>query len=373
MRFSILSIVLLGLSVLVSSGCRSTTPIQCEREMALLRAEILDLEDKYYALKSGRENGANITGAISGGMISGGTLPGSMVVSGNAWPTTYSGEVIYEDQYIDGQIIDGQVINGQIIDGQIINNGVILPGVPMSDGGMIGSGIISAPTLAPTPQMLNEPAELPARPDNGIELQLDDLPPVGSGGEAGINDQTTNVLDGPQWEIGFESTTIDSDSQVDRIEILSSQTRGKNLDGKQGDDGVEVMVQPLDIDGYFVDAAGELTVTVVDAQAGQLGKWTFLPAELKLFLSRDEFDNTGILLHLPWADTNPVSSVVEVQVKMVVAGRAYSDAKRVRIEPSVLAGSGSASKNWTGRDGPAESLDKPRSTSIERPQWKPVR
>ena len=46
MRFVLLLIV----GVLLSTGCRMNP--RAEREIALLRAEILDLEDQYYSLKS---------------------------------------------------------------------------------------------------------------------------------------------------------------------------------------------------------------------------------------------------------------------------------------------------------------------------------
>lgn len=366
----------------VSLGCRSTTSLQCEREMALLRSEILDLEDKYYALLAQSQNGAPAT---------------AVVAASSQWPVTASGDVIYEDQMVGGQVINGQIINGQIYNGQIIespiyDNGVILPGTEIIDSGAIGSGVMTNPTMM-SPTMANPTVaptgsgpNLELRPESadGFELDLNDGPAIETVPPNTENgDQARNVFDGPEWEIGYENSSA-AFASLDRIEIVSSQTRGKDLDRKAGDDGVEVMVQTLDIDNNFVEAEGELTVTVVDRTVGQIGKWTFLPKELKLFLSRDEFDNLGILLNLPWADAIPVSPVVDVQISMVVGGVRYSDSKRVRIQTAEPLIENEAASSWSkqerrqlkgavSRESVSDPDSKRRSTSIERPKWRPVR
>ncbi len=45
-------LMILGLVVAVCSGCRATSNDRCERAIALLRAEKLDLEDRYYELEA---------------------------------------------------------------------------------------------------------------------------------------------------------------------------------------------------------------------------------------------------------------------------------------------------------------------------------
>jgi len=57
MRFSTTFILPAMALLFFVSGCKNTTTMRCERETALLRAEILDLEDKYYALQSQYRSG----------------------------------------------------------------------------------------------------------------------------------------------------------------------------------------------------------------------------------------------------------------------------------------------------------------------------
>jgi hypothetical protein len=366
--------MLLGCILIASSGCQTTT-VQCQREMALLRAEILDLEDKYYALQAQHRTAlADGSGAVvSQGVIGNGIIEGSRIVGSPTVIEGYpeiSGDVIYTDEVIVGS---SMMPTGEVYyEGQPVRNGqpIMTPGV-----------IQNAPTLAPTPNSNDLPIESAPtlEPSTTTEDQTDPSSVTG--------DQALLLPDDTEFEVGYENLEL-SIAEVDRIEIVSQATRGKNLDESPGDDGIEVMIQTLDVNQKFIDASGELTVTVRDQQLGEIGKWTFLPKELQLFLSRDEFDNTGILLHLPWTGQVPVSDVVDVRAKMLINGIEYIATMKLKINPPTSMATKEAVVGWTASDRrwltgstpvakrrkiSSQPSANSRSTAIERPQWKPVR
>ena len=98
-------------------------------------------------------------------------------------------------------------------------------------------------------------------------------------------------------------------AQVSRVQINPSVSRGENTDGIAGDDELKLLLQPMTADGNVVEQAGNLTISVVDpaAEQGQqqVGYWEFVRSETELFFARDEFNNRGLLLNLPWSDGPP--------------------------------------------------------------------
>jgi len=411
MRFFTTSLLLGSLLLVSASGCQRAS-IQCQRETALLRAEILDLEDKYYALRSQHERSMH---AAPGAVVTDNVI-GSGVVVDSSWPVEghvisggmIGGDVIYEDQmvngvpmmqapiegevYYDGQPYGGQPYGGQIYDGQVL---------PLASP-VIGSG---AETI-PTPTLAD-----PAGSVDSMDLNLGNP----STSEPAMEDDQTLLLpdsstgsDVPALEVGFEDIELDlsSDSEIDRVEIISGATRGKDLDGVAGHDGIELMFKAVNSDGQSVTRTGELTVTVSDNLVGEIGKWTFLPKELVLFQSRDESGNVGTLLHLPWTDRIPVSRQVEVRVAMMIDRIQYIATQQIEIKPPTGQASNDAVVGWSASDGrwlsnqksgfqskpssvfqnssfqrqsfQRESLQngsstKAPATAVQRPQWKPVR
>lgn len=412
MRFFTSSLLLGSLLLVLASGCQRAS-IQCQRETALLRAEILDLEDKYYTLKSQHERS---TYAAPGTVVTDNVIGAGVV--GSSWPVegqvisggVIGGDVIYEDQmangvpvlqapvegevYYDGQIYGGQTYGGQIYDGQV------LPlAAPAIDSGVES---IPVPTLADPAGSVDSDSE---GSGDAMDLNLDN-PPTS---EPAMDDQSillpdmSTGSDVPALEVGFEDLELDmsSDSEIDRVEIIPASTRGKDLDGVPGHDGIELMFKAVDSGGESVTKMGELTVTVSDNLVGEIGKWTFLPKELVLFQSRDESGNVGTLLHLPWSDRIPVSRQVEVRVSMLINRIQYVATQEVEIKPPTGQANNNAVTGWTASDdrwlsnrksgfqnkqrsafqngsfqkGSFQngSSTKAPATAVQRPQWKPVR
>jgi len=379
MRFFTISILLGSLLLFSTTGCQKAT-IRCQRETALLRAEILDLEDKYYALKSQHESVINGTSpmVVTNNVVGSGLIQGTPVV-GESWPIdgqVISGDVIYEDQMVGGLPMLQAPVEGEVYyEGQTIYDGQTLP---MSTD--VSPGMETIPTPAPVESSdLN--LENPPATDTTTENEQTLLLPEASG-----------MADTPALEVGFDELELNlsSDREVDRIEIVPSATRGKDLDGVAGHDGIELMIQTINSDGEPVAETGELTVTVSDQLVGEIGKWTFLPKELQLFQSRDELGNTGTLLHLPFTDRIPVSKRVEIRVSMMIGSIQYIATQQIKIKPPTGHASDNAVVGWTASDDrwlselksklppkPSVSFQsgaaKAPATAVQRPQWKPVR
>ena len=434
MRFVKINFLLASLLLVSAIGCQNSASNRCQRETALLRAEILDLEDKYYALQAQqRMAGAPAAGSfvtnnvIGSGVVSGGVVNGGPVVVGAPWPVegqVISGDVIYDDQMVNGVPIQAPYQGEVYYDGQVYGDQVYgdqVYGEQVYDGQTYEGQIYDAETLPLAPPVIDSgsatrptPAEpIPTSPDEPDDLNIESPPTETSSGDEQALILPDADAEVPSLEVGYEDhedlelDLISDHPQVDRIEIVSSETRGKDLDGIPGHDGLELMIQAIDGDGDAIDESGELTVTVSDNLVGEIGKWTFLPNELELFLSRDELGNYGTLLHLPWSDRIPVSKKVEVKVVMLIGRIQYVATQLIKIKPPTGQASSRPIVGWTGSDDrwlsnskspfstkrddsfksrpsgsflsrpgssfESESNSRSPSTAVQRPQWKPVR
>ena len=335
--------------VLPSVGCSSN--LKCRRETALLRAEYLDLEDKYYALlaNSGANSaptiaspGAFVADAqpITQPVIYGSGVQQSAGFENNAMP-----EIVYYDQsgsYPAQQYYD-QSYQGQGYPAESYpSQGYHAQGFPVQGFPVQGETYYSDPPLGPTPS----PATSQDISDFGTNLRSSESAqpleesyypsPVENTNprEASSNESTDDlptpdsILENDQSRFDFEieetqeighETKIEMSSPITEVLINKSVSQGKNTDGQPGDEGVEVLIQPKAADGSVVDEAGNLTVSIIDPSADQgerqIGQWTFLKEEALLFFAEDEFDNRGILLDLKWDKKIPTNKRLTVYVR----------------------------------------------------------
>lgn len=316
---------------LTSIGCNSN--LKCRRETALLRAEYLDLEDKYYALLS--QSGAGSTEITT-------TQPSSApVITTESQPVIYGSGVEHslpETQNAPDIIYYDQT-TGYPVDGQIYYQ----------------SQEIQTPTLAP-PNEQNSVGVL--RNSQSNEDTLDDYFPspvesqqaVPPTFEPSINHELPEPesnLDGDQTRFGLEienaheaghQVKIRTDSLITEVVINKSLSKGKNTDNRPGDDGIEILLQPKSVDGSVVDEAGNLTISLVDPSAEQgerqIGQWSFLRKEAELFFAEDEFGNRGILLNLSWDKAVPSNKRLTVYVRFETPdGRVMETTSNIFIDP----------------------------------------
>ena len=356
--------ILLIVTILLPVGCNSD--LRCRRETALLRAEYLDLEDKYYSLlaqseeptivdgtasvASGYENAVILdsglpvdSGFENGVVLDSGQPVGSGVIydQGQVSPNLANPEIIYYDEspgYQSGQIISpsNQVIYGGVIDTIPTPAGPTLAS-PLPNGSSTRSG--SAVEASPVLDGIDSgdgrglPADLF---DNSEPLPAVDSP----SGETVIDEfDGISILDpnAPHLKTASSKTA----AQVTDVQINPSVSRGENTDGIAGDDELKLLLQPMTADGNVVEQAGNLTISVVDpaAEQGQqqVGYWEFVRSETELFFARDEFDNRGLLLNLPWSDDPPTNANLTVYVRYETqSGNVIETTDSVTIDPPSL-------------------------------------
>ena len=319
--------LLVTLFCFLAVGCRSDQ--RCQRQTALLRAEILDLEDKYYSLKAKHESTdgySESSGFIAGdSYYDGGVIYEGGVIHGDGY---IDGGVIYEDEVIQngdvfyestdqygnpfesGAVLNGPETSGQVISAPIESSGMVNDSQPSASSGT--SSVVEPQTeTRPTLQEANtneanQPEELPT-PAN--------------------NDQSRLQINSPR-----------SPETITDIQVNPNSTRGRDIDGNPGDEGLDLLIQPRTAQGTIKYQAGELTVSLIDpAQTPdrqRVGLWKFLPDETKLFFADDQQGNKGILLHLPWDQSTPVSEKLVLHIRFLTPdGRTLKTSSNIRINP----------------------------------------
>lgn len=322
-------------TTVVLTGCRSN-PIE-QRQSALLRAEILDLEDQYYAMKSKYLS----------------TLRQLKECRGEPFDGLES-EVIFDEYSTDGSVIDYE--SGIPIEIHESGTPTHRPGVD--------------PTIVPNEIL--PPNQRTPDSSNGANLDFDQL-------------EIENSGLGP-------STNIDAR----RVSIHRNKTKGQDVDGKPGDEGLVLLVQPRDQGGNIIASPAKMTVSIIDPNASasrqRIGLWRFEASEIELFTDDNETPEKGILLHLPWNQNPPQSGNLTVFVRYVTDdGRKLETSTDVKVTPPqtgysindpVVVSWTQQGRRWDslGQGGNSPGSRKlnatPASSSktiIDRPAWRPIR
>ena len=112
------------------------------------------------------------------------------------------------------------------------------------------------------------------------------------------------------------------DSKIVEIAFHPTMCRGHNFDDKPGDDGLYLVVTPVNATGQVMNKPGTLTVIVEDAAEtkdnGRIAAWEITPEQLAETLEPIGAAQ-GFHLSLPWQGKLPTSKVVTVYLR-------YSDA-----------------------------------------------
>lgn len=305
---------------LFAGGCR-TPGDQCERALALMRAEIVDVENKYAQLQSKYESTAAELSEYTGQpvdmtFIDDPTISDDSLYLGD--PVLIDGETYYEGAAPGEMIYDSAP-------GYQSSPTLIAPADPSN---VIGSGVEPAPR-ASSPRL---PQATPPPSGSG------DLPLPGEGDEGAFNLQLESPSQSrqsiPTTSAGYRRTS----RPLTEVVVHRTATRPQNIDGVAGDDGVRLLIQPRTVGGRVSLEPGEMTISIVDPQqpAGsqRIGLWKFLPEETELFFVNDELGSQGILLHLPWEHATPQRSRLIVHVRYVgPAGNIFRTSSDLRIEP----------------------------------------
>lgn len=395
-------LILLTILCVFAIGCRTTDP-RCRRETALLRSEILDLEDKYFLLKAERDALAQGQGLVQDVGAVEGTSHDGQIYSGTP---IYSDGLIYPDGQIisDGPIYEGQVIGGQQIlsDGQayyldsgqsafddsdiiydepyysgnVSNGDVVINQAPYeNEYGYLGNDDSASATtddsilpldtdeqsvynnqLDGNSVMEDDRAPDPTDLDLSDGLSEYDQPELDSEtANEELNLMLTAPRDSNKLEIGYDQT--EQDELVTEVVINRLATQGHDVDGVPGDEGLDLLIQPKSAEGRIQLVGGELTVSVLDPAESptrqRIGLWKFLASETELFFANNELGSYGILLHLPWDQQTPRNKRLMVHVKFVTQdGRELKTSSEIRIVPpsAHYSPSDPLVTGWTKRD-----------------------
>ncbi len=121
---------------------------------------------------------------------------------------------------------------------------------------------------------------------------------------------------------------------------LGRQTGGFDEDGRPGDEALQVVVEPRDLDGQPIKAPGTLHVTALEVSPQGLkmpvGTWDLRPDQLRRTWKSGLFA-TGYFVILPWK-TWPASDRIRVVAQFTLAdGRVFEADRDVRVRLPAVA------------------------------------
>lgn len=186
-------------------------------------------------------------------------------------------------------------------------------------------------------------ADEPAQGPSDWEPPVPD-PPV----EKGVGDGTE------VRRTGAVEPIFPADSrQVARLALNRLLTGGYDSDGRPGDDGIVVAIEPRDAQGRSLEAAAEVSVVVLDpaldGEAARVARWDFTAAETAARFRRG-VSGGAIHLELPWPADPPVHGQLYLFVRYTT-----SDGRRLQAEGPIEIGlPGQTSRRWV-RSKPAPS------------------
>jgi len=360
--------------ILVAVGCNADP--RCRRETALLRAEILDLEDK-------------LAFATAGSPLSdGGSYYDGQVISS-------SGEVIISEPAVD-------LGNPQIIyesDASYSSNPTLYAAPPLEVQHQIfpntptGSATKSTQSIplddlniqidSPQP-----PTDLDSIVPNANQQEIFDAPVLNPPTKDGLKTQRTTPprrkRSAPATEIALDDSlaelNVDFDDEqapyITEIVVNRQASGGQNVDGERGDEGLNLLVQPRTADGSVTLVSGRLSVDLIDPASSPdkqaIGHWQFLPPETELFFASDRREGNGILLHLPWDQNLPTHHNLVVSVSFTTPdGRVLSTSSRLHVDPPAADYSPDDPQvaGWTERDTRWEIGTHNQSTTNDNERW----
>ena len=124
-------------------------------------------------------------------------------------------------------------------------------------------------------------------------------------------------------------------AQVDRITLNHLVAAGWESDGRPGDDGICLLIEPRDAQGRMIAAAGPLSVVLLDrglpGEAARVARWDLAAHQAAAYFRRMPAGD-GIYLELPWPKAPPVHSHLHLFVRFTTRdGRNLEATREVDI------------------------------------------
>ena len=187
------------------------------------------------------------------------------------------------------------------------------------------------------------------------------------------------------------------DLVVTQITLNRKLTGGHNVDGHPGDEGVMVVVEPLNAAGDLVEVPGEISIVLLDptieGEAARIARWDFSSKDAAGYLKRTAMGD-GLHFDLRWPHSAPVHRVLNLYVRYTTAdGRRLQVEKQIEVDPPGGADTPkerfteTAPTEATAADDTTASPDRPKtirsvrddagrpnsSTGLRGPGWAPYR
>jgi hypothetical protein len=257
-----------------------------------------------------------------------------------------------------------------------------------------GPDRLSAPDLQPPtiemPDSAPQPAQPPAtqpeeefgplRPpvvEPGVPTDPPASQPTSSGSSRGRSQPGSNPADDRAVAM------LDlNDPRVDQIWINSDLSAAGDWDGKTGEDGVNLVIEPRNREGKYLPLAGPVSIVVLNPAATgekkRLARWDLDSTQVDQQMRQSD-NSRGIQLKLPWPERPPQDRRLQVVVRYVTAdGRKLESASALPLGTPRRSGD-----QWISRTGQtvpsAKTTDPPKRLpatnpiEVARPEWKPYR
>lgn len=181
--------------------------------------------------------------------------------------------------------------------------------------------------------------------------------------------------DAPPFDPGASGAI--EDPNVNDVTFHRLLTGGYDADGRPGDDGLSVVLEPRNARGELVRTSGDVELALVDSERGDGGRvaqWKFTSAELSRTWERRTVGE-GFFLELPWPNRPPDSRQLELIVTYrTPRGKRLIAEKQIAIDPA-----GGRFADWTesksADDGarPVSGESARPSRQVQRAEWSPNR
>ena len=179
--------------------------------------------------------------------------------------------------------------------------------------------------VVPSP-ISNPPNSNPSQSNNVPSLLQKKFPKINEGNPQGaIKRGMIRLPEGSKVQFASANEPVANvnpaeivDKKIVEIAFHSTLCRGNNFDDKPGDDGLYLVVTPINAAGQMLNETGTLTVVVEDATEpkdnGRIAAWEFTSEQLADTLEPIGAAQ-GFHLSLPWQDKLPNGKVVTVYLR----------------------------------------------------------
>jgi len=138
-----------------------------------------------------------------------------------------------------------------------------------------------------------------------------------------------------------------TNKKVTHLFLNPTLTGAADFDGRPGEDGLRIVLQPRNSDNEFVPEAGPLSVVLLDperqGEGARIARWDFDQSNSRQLLAAS--DNRGIKLEVPWPAAAPHANYLKLYVRYETPdGRKLVADKDIYLNAQATAISG-----WTPR------------------------